>query len=62
MATREEEGWPPGCEDRPEMTSEPQEQKMAPVKPLFIEKEMKEAYLNYAMSVIYSRALPDVRE
>ncbi len=44
------------------MTSEPQEKKLAPVKPLFIEKEMKEAYLNYAMSVIYSRALPDVRD
>ncbi len=29
---------------------------------LLIEKEMKEAYLNYAMSVIYARALPDVRD
>ena len=29
---------------------------------LLIEKEMRESYLNYAMSVIYSRALPDVRD
>ena len=29
---------------------------------LFLEEEMKESYLNYAMSVIYSRALPDVRD
>ena len=27
-----------------------------------IEKEMKEAYISYAMSVIVSRALPDVRD
>jgi len=29
---------------------------------LFIEKEMKDSYLSYAMSVIVSRALPDVRD
>ena len=27
-----------------------------------IEKEMKESYINYAMSVIVDRALPDVRD
>ena len=27
-----------------------------------IEKEMKTAYIDYAMSVIVSRALPDVRD
>ena len=27
-----------------------------------IEKEMREAYIDYAMSVIVSRALPDVRD
>ena len=27
-----------------------------------IENELKESYLNYAMSVIVSRALPDVRD
>ena len=30
--------------------------------PLRIEDELKESYLNYAMSVIISRALPDVRD
>jgi DNA gyrase subunit A len=30
--------------------------------PLNIEDELKESYLNYAMSVIISRALPDVRD
>jgi len=32
------------------------------VKPIHIEDEMKSAYLDYAMSVIVSRALPDVRD
>ncbi len=32
------------------------------MKPVNIEDEMKESYLNYAMSVIVSRALPDVRD
>ena len=32
------------------------------VEQLLIEDEMKEAYLTYAMSVIVSRALPDVRD
>ncbi len=34
---------------------------LAPI-PLDIEEELKESYLNYAMSVIISRALPDVRD
>jgi DNA gyrase subunit A len=33
-----------------------------PPFPLDIEEELKESYLNYAMSVIISRALPDVRD
>ena len=33
-----------------------------PTPPLNIEDELKESYLNYAMSVIISRALPDVRD
>jgi DNA gyrase subunit A len=33
-----------------------------PPEPLNIEDELKESYLNYAMSVIVSRALPDVRD
>src|SRR3989337_1116046 len=32
------------------------------IKELFIEEEMKDSYLSYAMSVIISRALPDVRD
>ena len=34
-------------------------QKIVPVK---IEDEMKKSYIDYAMSVIVSRALPDVRD
>ena len=33
-----------------------------PSLPLDIEEELKESYLNYAMSVIISRALPDIRD
>jgi len=32
------------------------------VVPIFIEEEMKDSYINYAMSVIVGRALPDVRD
>ena len=32
------------------------------IKELLLENEMRESYLNYSMSVIYSRALPDVRD
>ncbi len=32
------------------------------IQPVAIEKEMQEAYLDYAMSVIVSRAIPDVRD
>jgi len=32
------------------------------IKPVKIENEMQESYLDYAMSVIVSRALPDVRD
>ncbi|MDA8189483.1 MAG: hypothetical protein M0T85_15200, partial [Dehalococcoidales bacterium] len=32
------------------------------VKPVRIEDEMRGAYLDYAMSVITARALPDVRD
>ena len=39
--------------------SEVREGRVLPVK---IEQEMKTSYLNYAMSVIVSRALPDVRD
>ena len=32
------------------------------VRPTDIEEEMRSSYLDYAMSVIVSRALPDVRD
>ncbi len=32
------------------------------IKPVALEEEMKKSYLDYAMSVIVSRALPDVRD
>ncbi len=32
------------------------------ISPLLLEKEMQESYLNYSMSVILSRALPEVRD
>ena len=32
------------------------------IKPIGIEEEMKRSYMDYAMSVIVSRALPDVRD
>ena len=31
-------------------------------KPIFVQDEMSSSYLSYAMSVIVSRALPDVRD
>ena len=37
----------------------PEEEKLIPIK---IEDEMESAYIDYAMSVIVSRALPDVRD
>jgi hypothetical protein len=32
------------------------------VLPVYIESEMKKSYIDYAMSVIVQRALPDVRD
>ena len=43
--------------DKPEKPSDPQD-----IKPISIVDEMKRSYLDYAMSVIVSRALPDVRD
>lgn len=36
--------------------------KNAGVKPVLIEEELKESFLDYAMSVVVSRALPDIRD
>jgi DNA gyrase subunit A len=49
-------GPPPGTPD-PEGQSGP-----APIPALDIETELRDSYLTYAMSVIVSRALPDVRD
>lgn len=38
------------------------EMKRERILPIFIEEEMKESYINYSMSVIVARALPDVRD
>ena len=32
------------------------------VLPVYIEEEMQKSYIDYAMSVIVQRALPDVRD
>jgi DNA gyrase subunit A len=40
----------------------PQPESIGSVNPRPIEKEMQESYLDYAMSVIVARALPDVRD
>src|SRR3989338_5179436 len=36
--------------------------KLGKIKPRAISEEMQESYLDYAMSVIVARALPDVRD
>ncbi|NQV85104.1 MAG: hypothetical protein HQ494_14935, partial [Rhodospirillales bacterium] len=42
--------------------STPPENADSDITPISIEDEMKSSYLDYAMSVIVSRALPDVRD
>ena len=32
------------------------------IKPILIEEELKESFLDYAMSVVVSRAIPDIRD
>lgn len=44
------------------MSEQNEEQPAGKILPISIEQEVKTAYLNYAMSVIVSRALPDVRD
>jgi len=46
--------------DKP--TETPPEHPDHDIRPITIEEEMKTSYLDYAMSVIVSRALPDVRD
>src|SRR5208337_1530769 len=44
------------------MATEDQKQGTGTVLPIKIEEEMKKSYIDYAMSVIVGRALPDVRD
>ncbi len=44
------------------MTTTPPSESAYDISPVAIEEEMKRSYLDYAMSVIVSRALPDVRD
>ncbi len=46
----------------PKDSSEPIKDTIGLIKPRDIETEMQESYLDYAMSVIVARALPDVRD
>ncbi|MCH7486753.1 MAG: DNA gyrase subunit A [Proteobacteria bacterium] len=44
------------------MTTPPEPTPQQDIRPITIEEEMRTSYLDYAMSVIVSRALPDVRD
>lgn len=44
------------------MTTEQKQVNLTRVKPILIEDELKSSFLDYAMSVIVSRALPDIRD
>ena len=43
-------------------TPPPEDGRRGAVSTIHIEDELKKSYLDYAMSVIVSRALPDVRD
>jgi len=45
-----------------ETTIPPDDGRRGGIAPIAIEDELKKSYLDYAMSVIVSRALPDVRD
>jgi DNA gyrase subunit A len=45
-----------------EEQKQPKEQKPEKIIPRVIEDEMKSSYLDYSMSVIVGRALPDIRD
>ncbi len=47
---------------QPQSEAEPQANTRTGLHPVNIAQEMREAYLDYAMSVITSRALPDARD
>jgi DNA gyrase subunit A len=74
MAKNDSKGWPfgerPAKVNRPDFpresnalsTDEPILADPSDISPISIVDEMKSSYLDYAMSVIVSRALPDVRD
>lgn len=45
-----------------ESTTTQEKSAKSPVKPVLIENELKDSFLDYAMSVVVSRAIPDVRD
>jgi DNA gyrase subunit A len=53
---------PPANHPMSETTETPSEAPQERIQPRLIEREMSESYLTYALSVIHSRALPDVRD
>ena len=53
---------PPAGENKNENNLSDKKTEFGLVRPRIIEEEMRESYLDYAMSVIVSRALPDVRD
>ena len=48
--------------DKDDKNAEPPKGNPGEINPISIEEEMRKSYLEYAMSVIVSRALPDVRD
>ena len=48
--------------DTDQQTPAPETPSGGRITPRLIEREMSESYLTYALSVIHSRALPDVRD
>ncbi|MEU9995574.1 DNA gyrase subunit A [Streptomyces sp. NPDC050848] len=50
------------ADENPPVTTEDEEMQVLRIEPVGLETEMQRSYLDYAMSVIVSRALPDVRD
>ncbi len=51
-----------GTDDKKPSSNEAKPHNSGKITPRHIEREMRESYLTYALSVIHSRALPDVRD
>ncbi len=45
-----------------EPVSNPEKIKKTGIQPVLIEEELKDSFLDYAMSVVVSRAIPDIRD